>query len=119
LATRHTRLERRKSEDTVITNGVAAGRMCGSTLPPARGGYTFFGAAGLNGFVNEMCSLREMGFGPAEVDPNKGTVTSQTFFHDSVLRTIDIPCMDGSGEEEVLVTLWRVQGIYLKWMGGQ
>jgi len=93
--------------------------MCGSTLPPARGGYTFFGAAGLNGFVNEMCSLREMGFGPAEVDPNKGTVTSQTFFHDSVLRTIDIPCMDGSGEEEVLVTLWRVQGIYLKWMGGQ
>ncbi|GMI49601.1 hypothetical protein ScalyP_jg7347 [Parmales sp. scaly parma] len=74
---------------------------------------------GLNGFVNEMCSLREMGFGPAEVDLNKGTVTSQTFFHDSVLRTIDIPCMDGSGEEEVLVTLWRVQGIYLKWMGGQ
>jgi len=44
------------------------------------GNYTFFGAADINGFVNEMCSLRETGKGPAEVDPNKGTVTSQTFF---------------------------------------
>ncbi|GMI50787.1 hypothetical protein ScalyP_jg5473, partial [Parmales sp. scaly parma] len=44
------------------------------------GNYTFFGAADLNGFVNEMCSLHETGKGPAEVDPNKGTVTSQTFY---------------------------------------